>query len=68
MTNKEDRLRMIKASGLVLSEHQTKLLLDAEVQPTLASIIQRDHWDLDFVNRRTDRLLDLAYDRLIAWL
>jgi hypothetical protein len=58
----------IKKSGLALTNHQKSLLMESEYQPALKSIILRKQWDKDFINRRTDRLLDLAWDRIYAWL
>lgn len=66
--NVEDRELSIKASGLHLTDHQRELILSSEFQPALASIVQRDHWNLEIVNKRTDCLLDLVWDRLTPWL
>ncbi len=62
------RQNKIDSSGLLLTEHQKFLLLQSEYQPALKSIILRTQWDRDFINQRTDCLLDLAWNRLYAWL
>jgi hypothetical protein len=58
----------IKKSGLALTNHQKSLLMESEYQPALKSIILRKQWDKDFINNRTDRLLDLAWSRIFSWL
>jgi len=67
-TNQRDREASIRASGLQLTERQRKLILESEYQPALESIVKRDRWNLDIVMKRTDRLLDIVWDRLIPWL
>jgi hypothetical protein len=56
------------SSGLVLSESQKLSLMDSEYQPALASIILRNQWDKNFINERTDCLLNLAWNEIYAWL
>jgi hypothetical protein len=67
-TNQTDREASIRESSLQLTPHQRQLILESEYQPALESIIKRDRWNLDIVMKRTDRLLNIVWDRLIPWL
>jgi len=62
------RKNSMDSSGLLLTERQKELLMQSEYQPALKSIILRTQWDKDFINKRTDRLLDITWERLFSWL
>ena len=55
--------------GLSLSRKTKEILDEANYLPFCRSISQRvGDWDLDFIKKRSERLAELAWDRMIAWL
>lgn len=55
--------------GLSLSHKTKEILNEANYLPLCRSIGQKvGDWDLDFIKKRSERLAELAWDRMIAWL
>lgn len=65
-----DQYTKNSASVRMSLSHKTKEILnEANYLPLCRSIGQKvGDWDLDFIKNRSERLAELAWDRMIAWL
>ena len=56
-------------SALKVGVEVSQDILAGEYMPLTASVAQfEEYWDIDIVERRSERLLGLAWDRLAPWL
>jgi hypothetical protein len=66
--NERQQLLVDPALGFLHSSSQQQIL-EAPYMAPLDAVARIDgEWDLDFVNRRSERMLELAYDRFYGWL
>lgn len=62
-------LASFPAAGLVVSLTGASLLGNANYMPMCKAIAAvKDEWSVDIIDKRSTRLAELAYDRIIEWL
>jgi len=65
----ESILRAAETKGIVFAKSTTELVDMSAYMPQLASLgLYADEWNPDIVEKRTKRILDLAWDHIFRWL
>ena len=56
--------------GIELNQETVKMLKDSNFHRHMELIVDLDNtfkWDSDFVQKRTDRILEIVWNRIEAW-
>ncbi|MCY3620300.1 MAG: DUF262 domain-containing HNH endonuclease family protein [Gammaproteobacteria bacterium] len=67
-TKKRDALQKAKTNGLSFSKKTMDLLDGNQQLPMLKSLNAVSDWDRTFIEQRSQRLLELAWDQIWPWL